>query len=233
MLPVFESGMDILCGKWRPLFQGYPGRVEARGTDISPQTQDKNAPDDQKSEMQKVQFEHNNEKRGLGFWIGQVPNGPEIYYHLGGYKGFKSCSALYQEDKTIIIVLTNAYDGPAANWLMAVRSILDLYAKYWEFLIKEKKEKQDFSELKGYYQTSGDISYFTQIADTLVSISPSNSNPLQTLVDYEHLEVTIFKSPKETAFAKLGEKIHFSKGEDGKMILLESDNSKAFRFELS
>ena len=191
-------------------------------------------PDELKKEMQKNQFEYNNEKRGLGFWLGQVPNGSSIVYHIGGYQGFRSCSALYPEDKMIIIVLTNANDGPATNWLMAIKSILDLYASYWnDFLVDSKEEKPDFSELIGYYKTSGDVSYFTQIGDTLVSIIPSNNNPLQTLITYEHKEDFLFISSREMNFAKIGEEICFISGEDGQKILLEYDNSMARRFDLN
>ena len=190
--------------------------------------------DNLKKEMQKNQFEYNNEKRGLGFWLGQVPNGSSIVYHMGGYQGFRSCSALYPEDKMIIIVLTNANDGPATNWLMAIKSILDLYASYWnDFLVDSKEEKPDFSELIGYYKTSGDVSYFTQIGDTLVSIIPSNSNPLQTLITYEHKEDFLFISSREMNFAKIGEEICFISGEDGQKILLEYDKSIATRFDLN
>ncbi|MCE7741735.1 MAG: beta-lactamase family protein, partial [Candidatus Heimdallarchaeota archaeon] len=190
-------------------------------------------PDDLKKEMQSTQFEHNNERRGLGFWLGQVPNGPSIAYHMGGYPGFRSCSAVYQEDKMAIIVLTNAYDGPATNWLMAIKSILDVYVVHWdEFTIDNLEQKPDFSELIGYYRTSGAISHFTQIGDRLVSILPGSSNPLQSLIIYDYLGDLTFLSPTESAFAKIGEEIHFVQGESGEKILLESDNSKAPKFNL-
>ncbi len=188
-------------------------------------------PDEIKKEMQSVQFEHNNEKRGLGFWLGQVPNGSSIAYHIGGFPGFRSCSALYQEDRMVIVILTNVYDGPATNWLMAIKSILDAYANSWEEFVVEGVKKPDFSELTGYYQSGPFVVHISQIGDKLVSIMPENMNPLSTLIIFDHEEEWTFSCPREVAFAKIGETIQFRKSEQGEILLLESDNSEAPRFE--
>ena len=115
---------------------------------------------------------------------------------------------------------------------MVIKSIVDAYGNYWgEFANEEGKVREDFSELEGYYLTKNDVVYFIQINDKLVSISPSWSNPLQSLVIYDHIEGYLFRSPKEMPFVKIGETLKFIEGEEGK-ILLESDNARAYRFSL-
>ena len=95
-------------------------------------------PDYIKREMQRIQFKAKDADWGLGFSITVTPE-DKIVGHGGGYPGFITRSGLIQEKKIIIIVLTNAIDGPAITLFDGIKNILNqLDKKKKELCINQK-----------------------------------------------------------------------------------------------
>ena len=196
-------------------------------------------PDYIKREMQRVHFKRENVERGLGFAI-EVAKGDKIgsttlVGHSGGYPGFITRSWLNQEDKIIIIVLTNADDGPASTIALGINGIL-AYLKSQEekFKIEKDKPYPDYKELIGYYTAiRGHISLFSQIGPKLVVIGPRDVNPAEFMTVYDHKEGHKFTNPKDFPFSSPGQVVEFLDGPDGKKIFVDSHGGKHTRYEFS
>lgn len=190
-------------------------------------------PDYIKREMQRTQFKTKSGEWGLGFSITKAKEST-IVGHGGGYPGFITRSGFDPKNKIIVVVLTNAIDGPALNLLFGL-------INFFSYLIKEQKEfelqkdeiDKDFSDIIGFYESVWGTSLFSQIGSRLVLITPSAVEFKDFLQIYEFLEDYKFKAPKDKAFSSPGQEIEFIDGPDGEKIFLDSHRGKNKRFTFS
>ena len=190
-------------------------------------------PDHIKREMQRAQAVHGGNKRGLGFEIAEYPGGETVVFHSGGYPGFKSISGLNQEDRTVLVVLTNATDCPNYSWFNAITTMFShLVNRKGELEPEDGEEKPDFSDLTGYYATDSYFALISQVGSKLVLVSPDADNPASTLQILKHEREHTFITPKGHPFTSPGEKIRFVDGEDGEKILIVHHGGEARRFEI-
>ena len=190
-------------------------------------------PDYIKREMQRVQFKSKNADYGLGFSVLDFPGDHTIVRHSGGYPGFITQSGLIQKEKTILVVLTNALDGPARTLIWGIGEILaHLDKKKEEFQLKKEETMQDFKEIIGFYAKWG-VALFSQIGPRLVGIAPGENNPIEFMQIYKHDEGYRFIAPKDRPFASPGQKIEFIDGPDGEKVFVDSHGGKAKRYTYS
>ncbi len=197
-------------------------------------------PDYIKREMQRVHFKGENVERGLGFAI-EVAKGDKIgstnlVGHSGGYPGFITRSWLIQKDKTIIVVLTNAEDGPASTLALGINGILAYLKNQKEkFKIEKDKLYPDYNDIIGFYymQNRGYISLFSQIGSKLVGIGPRDANPGEFITVYEHKEGHKFINPKDFPLSSPGQVVEFIDASDGEKIFIDSHGGKHFRYKFS
>ena len=196
-------------------------------------------PDYIKREMQRVQFKGDKVDRGLAFAIEDIKGDKivptSVVGHSGGYPGFITRSWLIQKDKTIIVVLTNASDGPASTLALGIIRILSHLKKEKEkFKMNKDKPIPDYKDIIGYYQGAwGHVSLFSQIGSKLVRIGPRDENPLEFMTTYKHKEGHKFINPKEFAFASPGQEVEFIDGPDGEKIFVDSHGGKSIRYTFS
>ncbi|MHA2249202.1 MAG: serine hydrolase domain-containing protein [Candidatus Kariarchaeaceae archaeon] len=189
-------------------------------------------PDYIKREMQRTQFRSKLVDWGFGFRISRVHD-MEIVGHGGGYPGFITLSGLVQKQKMILVVLTNAIDGPPFTLFMGIESIIrELNKKKSEFLPSDGEEINDFKDIIGFYASHWATILYSQIGTRLVSINPAFDNPTEMFQIYEHKEDKIFISPREPPFGSPGQPIEFIVGEDGEMKL-SSSGAQIDRFKYS
>jgi hypothetical protein len=190
-------------------------------------------PDHVKREMQRVQVNYNSGKRGLGFEILNYSSGEVVFYHSGGYPGFKSLSGLNQNDNVILVVLINAADGPNNSWFNALTNLFSTLVKRWEELkTPEGEETPDFSDLTGYYANEIGVAMICHVGSKLVLASPDADDPASTLQILEHEGGYRFRTPSGHLFTASGEFIKFVDGPNREKILVNSHGGKVRRLKL-
>ena len=173
-------------------------------------------PDVIKYEMQRVQFKDKNTDTGtvtewgLGFEKNWSAGELEFVGHGGGYPGFITRSGLNQKHKLIIVVLTNAIDGPAQVLSQGIALIINEILKKFEKFTPEKElTSETLQELAGFYYGRWPMTLVQQINGKLVSINPIPDNPIETLSIYDHIKETTFKIPLTMPFGSPGESLTF------------------------
>jgi CubicO group peptidase (beta-lactamase class C family) len=189
-------------------------------------------PDHIKREMQRVQVSYNKDRWGLGFEIANYPNGETVVCHSGGYPGFKSLSGLDQEDKVILVVLTNVADGPNYTWFNGITTLLSRIVKCGECRPQEE-DVPDFNDLTGYYASESYFALICQVGSQLVLISPESDDPASTLQILKHHKDHTFITPGGHPFTSPGEKISFIDGPEGEKMLIDHHGGKIKKFKIS
>jgi len=188
-------------------------------------------PDYIKREMQRTQFKGKILEKGLGFSIEKIGN-TTIVGHGGGHPGFITRSGLMQDQKIVIVVLSNAVDGPAYILLSGIVRILNKLKKNKEeFLVKEQVNRPDFSSIVGFYAGDWTTSLFSQIGSKFVGISPGLDNPLDDFTIFKYDQGLKFIIPKE-AYSP-GQSIEFIDEPKGEKIIIDSHQGKVFRFKFT
>lgn len=186
-------------------------------------------PDYIKREMQRTQFKRNKGEYGLGFILEKI-GGTTLIGHSGGFPGFFTQSGLIQDQKIVIVILSNAVDGPARVLLNGIVGILNKLKKNREkFSIKEQEKRPDFSRIIGFYANDWGTTLYSQIGSKLVKILPNLDNPLEFFVIFKHDQSFKFIIPEDFPFS--GQYFEFIDDSKGEKILIDSHRGKSFRFE--
>jgi len=187
-------------------------------------------PDYIKREMQRTQFKGKVLEKGLGFSIERIGN-TNLVGHGGGFPGFITQSGLIQDQKIVIIVLSNAVDGPAYILLEGIVRILNKLKKNEEeFLVKEQENRPDFSSIIGFYANDWGTSLYSQIGSKLVGISPGLDNPLEFFLIFKHDQGYKFINPKDSPTYSPGQSFEFIDDPKGEKILIDNHQGKKFPF---
>jgi CubicO group peptidase (beta-lactamase class C family) len=188
-------------------------------------------PDYLKREMQRTQFKGKILEKGLGFALEKIGNST-IIGHGGGFPGFITQSGIIQDQKIVIVALTNAVDGPAYTLLSGIVRILNKLKKDKEkFLVKDQETIPDFSSIIGFYATEFGTTLYSQIGSKLVGIAPGLDNPLEFFSIFKHEKDYKFISPTEPPTYAPGQSIEFIDDPKGEKILIDSHQGKVSRFE--
>jgi CubicO group peptidase (beta-lactamase class C family) len=190
-------------------------------------------PDFIKREMQRTQFKGEILEKGLGFSIEKIGN-TTLVGHGGGFPGFITQSGLIQDEKLVIVVLTNAVDGPAYILLSGIVKILNKLKKdEKKFLVKEPEDKADFSSIIGFYANDWSTSLYSQIGSKLVGISPGFDNPLDYFIIFKHDQGYKFINPKEFPAYAPGQSFEFIDDPEGEKVLIDNHQGKKFPFKFN
>lgn len=84
--------------------------------------------EESKRELLHVQWQQPEDKAqhyGLGFAAHDVGD-RRVFGHGGGYTGYITATRFDPVDRLVVVVLTNAIDGPAAEWATGVVKLVDL-----------------------------------------------------------------------------------------------------------
>ncbi len=233
--------------KDREIFNHVPARVMHAATGLSSNVEDlikfykahflgNNIlfPDYIKREMQRIQFKNEKGDRGLGFGMLHLPGKPvkeSLIGHSGGYPGFITRSGLNQGKKMILVVLTNASDGPASDLALG---LLKIFAKIAEekqkFKLKAEETKPDYKDIIGFYEANGWVSLFSQIGPKLVAVGPKDVFPSDFMQIYKLDKNNRFIAPKDLPFSSPGQPVEFIDGPDGEKIFVDSHRAEHKRF---
>ncbi|NHK32828.1 MAG: beta-lactamase family protein [Asgard group archaeon] len=233
-------------GKARKKFEHIPAKVMHAATGLSSTVDDLIKfyqahflgndilfPDYVKREMQRIHFRSKDSERGLGFGLENI-GAVQFVGHGGGYLGFITRSGLIQDKKIIVVVLTNAIDGPASILAFGIIRIFELVAKQKEELIAKSGDKKlDLKDIIGFYKSDWGQSLFSKIGSKLVVTGPRADNPAEFLLIYEHKKDQLFTAPKKSPYSSPGEDIEFIDGPDGKKIFVDAHKGENKKFEFN
>jgi CubicO group peptidase (beta-lactamase class C family) len=134
-------------------------------------------PDRLKREMQRVQFVDGDYTWGLGFSINNI-DGTEIVGHSGGYPGFITVSFLCQKTKAVVVVLTNAIDGPAGDLGAGIMDIFGLAARHGELATGEiEADAAWLDDISGYYGDRWGVSLIQRVGNCMIGMPPGLVKP--------------------------------------------------------
>lgn len=163
-----------------------------------------------KREMQRLQFEGEEIRWGLGFSLDEVA-GFDFVTHGGGYPGFITFSGIEQEHGLAIVVLTNAGDG-------AARALFDGVAK-----LAAKAIAGDYDgdppfdpatadAVTGFYEHRWGISQVARVGAKLMILDPVSLDPTAGLSVLDHVEDWSFRYPTTHPIGSPGETVRFDPG---------------------
>ena len=188
-----------------------------------------------KIKMQEIHVQKENERRGLGFAIGNFPMGQKICYINGGAPGFKSHSGIIQQEKIAIVVLTNALDAPDFSLFLGISEFLNLIlTKREEFgdnLGICINPEENLENKSGFYESPYGIFLIGKIQNRLMAFNMESWNPAQFPCVFQYLEDGKYTGSVQLPFMKEGESIQFIKKTEDKYALLGCDGVEIKKFE--
>lgn len=185
-----------------------------------------------KREMQRVQFVDGDYSWGLGFSVNQT--GKQQYVgHSGAYPGFITNSSMCQERELIVVVLTNAIDGPAAELATGIIDILNFAAAH-ESRISAAEDGTDeawLDDISGFYANRWGTVLFQRLGGSMVAIPAGIPTPSLGALFSEQDDNNHFRWVLGIQSGLFGEKTIVEK--DGDRYALRDGDSllRAFDFE--
>lgn len=167
--------------------------------------------DRMKREMQRVQFEGEQTRWGLGFSIDKVAD-MTFATHGGGYPGFITFSGMEQDHGLAVVVLTNAGDGPARS-LWAGIVALCARALAGDFDGEPAFDAQVADDLTGFYESRWAVTQVGRIGSKIVVADPVQPDPTLTLAVLDHVEDWSFRYPTTFPIGSPGELVRFEPGQ--------------------
>ncbi len=188
-------------------------------------------PDDIKREMQRIQFRMNNENRGYGFALSQNPEAG-IIYHRGGHPGFRTMSGLKQDDKMIVVILTNSTNNSVENLFWGILTMIHyLQLNMGTLLNKPEKEIPDLKDIVNFYEEVYGPRLFSQINSHLILLDPGSTNPTGSMQILQHKEGHTFTVNRNGPNISIGEDIRFEKQSNGDFIYLDCQRGEHRKFD--
>ncbi|MGI9644807.1 MAG: serine hydrolase domain-containing protein [Ilumatobacteraceae bacterium] len=171
--------------------------------------------DRSKREMQRVQFEGEKARWGLGFAI-DTCGGMRFAAHGGGYPGFITYSGIEQEHGLAIVVLTNASDGPARVLFEGIAKLAKR-ALAGEFDGPPQFDPSAADDLAGFYEHRWGITQVARVGSKLVTVDPIPQDPTANFGVLEHVDDWSFRYPTTQPTGSPGEVVEFEHGEPPRM----------------
>ena len=167
--------------------------------------------DESKKEMQKVQWHAkrpgrpNYEDYGLGIETEQIAK-RQVFGHGGGFPGHSTKSMADPKDKLVVIVLTNAIDGPGSWIARGIFGIID----YFQDNTPTTKSKHNLLDLEGRYMNLWLISDIVVTGDIVTTAYPDSWEPFGSVEKLEYVNNNTLKIIDADSFSSEGELVKFS-----------------------
>ncbi len=178
-------------------------------------------PDRDKREMQRLQYQDRTVNWGIGFRRTSY-DGVEVAGHGGGYPGFITLSGIDQTRKLIVVVLTNATDGPAMPLLSGLIGMIKTLEEKWDSLTpQESIAPEQIRPLTGFYRDPWGVDLYGVVRGRLVTIPPGSPSPSESMQIFDHVKGTSFRHPTVLQLGSMGEELVFEASErDGEFDIV-------------
>lgn len=182
-----------------------------------------------KREMQRLQYEDRTYRWGVGFEHNKIGD-LNFVGHGGGYPGFITFSSVNQEHQLVIVVLTNAIDGPAGIVFEGIAKLID------RFLTKSDQfdgelDSAAIEPFAGFYADRWGVTMIERIGGKLVSLSPESADPTEKLEIHEQIADLRFRSPTTLAISSVGEEFWFEEIDGAARITYPGSFVERFEFD--
>jgi D-alanyl-D-alanine carboxypeptidase len=189
-------------------------------------------PDRDKREMQRVQFQEGEYSWGLGWSIEKVGR-TKFIGHSGGYPGFRTCSFMEPESRTIVVVLTNSLDAVPAEIGRGIYQIIQYVFKNKADLSAANVDDLELcDDITGYYATRWGVTQFDRVLGKLVAVSPEDSSPAAMAARFTYLGGNRFKLSDGSHNGGYGEIMEAVKNPDTGVMNLKMGESVLKPFEV-
>ncbi|MHA1187538.1 MAG: hypothetical protein ACTSSK_11805 [Candidatus Heimdallarchaeota archaeon] len=143
-------------------------------------------------------------------------------------------SGLKQDDKVIVVVLTNTSSGPAGDLFWGIFTML-YYLQMGQGVLLNKPDKAipNLKDIIGFYDDQYGTRLFSQINSNLILLDPGSANPTGSMQILQHKEDHIFTVSRNGPQISPGEDICFIKSSNGDFIYLDCRGSEHRRFEFN
>lgn len=149
--------------------------------------------------------------------------------HGGGYPGFITRSGFDQGKKLIIVVLTNAIDGPALDLFSGIANFIQFAIEHKENLGSNSKFTIP-EEFSTYYQNNWRIIYLQKVKNVLLVVNPLIPIIKQSIGILEQKAENQFILPSISGFDNAGEKLDLERS-NGKYIVKQAgEDLQVFKF---
>jgi CubicO group peptidase (beta-lactamase class C family) len=161
-----------------------------------------------------------NENYGLGF--AEYRHGKNTYYgHGGGFPGFITNSRFDPQQKLIVVVLTNAWDGPAGLIAKKIVNIIN----YFQFNEGKTKNAQKF---EGRFFAPWDMMDIVNVNGKLISSGPRYWGDFEgeNSEELEYKNQNTLKLEKKNSYNSPGEEIIYEYDTSGKIKFIINAGTK-------
>lgn len=184
--------------------------------------------DASKRRMQRVQWtQHKDEHYGLGLMLRDIGE-RRLIGHSGGYPGHKTRSWCDPEEGWVVVVLTNAIDGPASDLCTGVVRLIDRMAQPAPSGA-EGPPAADPMPFTGRWVNlwgSCDIAY---LGGRLVQIQLDSSDPSDSLADLAVVDDSHLRLVKaKDGYANEGELFTLERDGTGKPVVLRGESAMSY-----
>ena len=188
--------------------------------------------DTYKRDMQQIHYVDSKKgiKWGFGFSHMNISKIPFIG-HGGGYPGFITRSGFNQDKNLILVVLTNAIDGPALDLFNGIADLI-----YFALSNKDKFiSKNKFplaNNFQGFYKNDWRIMYLQKVKDMYLLVNPLLPTISQSINILEQSSEHSFILPEGTGFDNAGEELLLLE-KDGRCTIQQAgENLEQFEFTI-
>ena len=172
--------------------------------------------DESKREMQREHWKVDGVpvSYGLGFDISTI-GGRRLIGHGGGFPGFITRTRIDPEDQLVLVALTNASDGPAADLTTGMAGIVNRAIE-----AEPAATPADLDRFVGRYWSLGGAIDVVRLGGQLLGLNPEVPNPVDPVIELTVEgpdELGISKAP---GFASPGERVRYVFGDGGRVQLV-------------
>jgi CubicO group peptidase (beta-lactamase class C family) len=182
-----------------------------------------------KREMQRLQYEDRTYRWGIGFEHAKVRD-LGFVGHGGGYPGFITFSALNQEHRLAVAVLTNAIDGPAGILFEGIIKLLNKMLK-GSADFDGDLEADTIDRHTGFFADRWRVELIDRVGGSLVSLNADSADPTETMEVHEHVADLRFRAPTTLAISSPGEEFWFEEVDGATRVAYPGGFIDRFEFQ--
>jgi CubicO group peptidase (beta-lactamase class C family) len=171
--------------------------------------------DRSRREMQREHWKvEGGEHYGLGFGIYTVGE-RRVIGHGGGFPGFITSTRIDPKDQLVVVALTNASDGPAAE---LVNGMLHIVNRAMEAAAEPADQPEvDRDRFAGRYWTLGGAADVVRFGADLVAVDPELPNPFEPAVELKVEGPDLLRITKAPGYGSPGEPVRFTFDDAGRV----------------
>ncbi|HEU4946484.1 MAG TPA: serine hydrolase domain-containing protein [Kribbella sp.] len=150
------------------------------------------------------------QRYGLGFQVVKVGK-RDVFGHGGGYPGHITRSLVDADRRIAVSVLTNAIDGPAAQFAQAVLKLVDLAES------KDRAGQENLARFTGRFANVWGVRDIVLLGGRLYGLDPTLPDPAAEPQSVEVVGESALRVTEDSGYGAYGEPYRYTFGADGEV----------------